>query len=221
MGEVRRKHPAADDVMEYVNPAPEKPRAASRKNWIVAASCLAFFSGMIGVTYASAELYSLFCQVTGYGGATQRAEQASARILDKKITVRFDANVAPGLPWTFQPVQRSVEIKIGETAKVSYSAANIFSAPTHGKASFNVTPELAGAYFNKLECFCFTDTVLKPGETLEMPVVFFVDPEIVNEPDLKNLDTITLSYTFFPSVDEKPLALAPKPKVIEKPAGQL
>ncbi len=176
---------------------------------------------MIGVTYASAELYDLFCKVTGYGGTTQRVEQASATILDKKIIVRFDANVAPGLPWTFQPVQRSVEIRIGETAKVSYQAANIFSAPARGKASFNVTPELAGSYFNKLECFCFTDTELKPGQTLEMPVVFFVDPEIVNEPDLKNLGTITLSYTFFPSADEKPVALAPQAKIVENIPGQL
>ena len=203
------------------NPAPISQNKGSRANWIVAASCLAFFGGMIGVTYASAELYDLFCKVTGYGGTTQRVEQASAKILDKKITVRFDANVAPGLPWKFQPVQRSVEIRIGETAKVSYTATNIFNVPAHGKATFNVTPELAGSYFNKLECFCFTDTVLKPGETLEMPVVFFVDPEIVNEPDLKNLDTITLSYTFFPSADEKPVAAAPSANKVENPSGQL
>lgn len=196
-------------------------KRSDRANWIVAAACLAFFSGMIGVTYASAELYDLFCKVTGYGGTTQRVEQASAKILNKKIIVRFDANVAPSLPWEFQPVQRSVEMKIGETAKVSYTATNIFSVPARGTATFNVTPELAGSYFNKLECFCFTDTVLKPGQTLDMPVVFFIDPEIVNEPDLKNLDTITLSYTFFPTADGKPVALAPSAKSIEKPAGQL
>ena len=192
-----------------------------KANWIVAACCLAFFSGMIGVTFASAELYTLFCKATGYGGTTQRVEQASDRILDRKITVRFDANVAPGLPWNFKPLQRSVEMKIGETVKISYRAENIFSIPVRGKAIFNVQPELAGSYFNKLECFCFTDTVLKPGQVLEMPVVFFIDPEIVNEPDLKNLDTITLSYTFFPSFDEKPVALAPAVKTIENPAGQL
>ena len=203
------------------SPEPIHSNKGSRANWIVAASCLAFFSGMIGVTYASAELYDLFCKVTGYGGTTQRVEQASAKILDKKIIVRFDANVAPGLPWEFQPVQRSVELKIGETVKVSYTATNIFNAPARGKAIFNVTPELAGSYFNKLECFCFTDTVLKPGETLEMPVVFFVDPEIVNEPDLKNLDTITLSYTFFPSADEKPVASAPAAKTVEITSGAI
>jgi cytochrome c oxidase assembly protein subunit 11 len=192
-----------------------------KANWIVAACCLAFFGGMIGVTFASAELYTLFCKATGYGGTTQRVEQASDKILDRKITVRFDANVAPGLPWDFKPMQRSIEMKIGETVKISYSAENLFGAPSRGKAIFNVQPELAGSYFNKLECFCFTDTLLKPGQVLEMPVVFFIDPEIVNEPDLKNLDTITLSYTFFPSSDEKPVALAPQVKTIEKPAGQL
>ncbi len=192
-----------------------------RANWIVAAACLAFFGSMIGVTFASAELYTLFCKVTGYGGTTQRVEQASQKVLDKKIIVRFDANVAPGLAWDFQPVQRSVEIKIGETAKVSYAATNILGMPSRGKATFNVTPELAGSYFNKLQCFCFTDTELKPGQTLDMPVLFFVDPEIVNEPDLKNLDTITLSYTFFPSTDEKPVAQAPSAKNIEKSTGQL
>ena len=192
-----------------------------KANWIVAACCLAFFSGMIGVTFASAELYDLFCKVTGYGGTTQRVEQASNRVLDKKIIVRFDANVAPGLPWTFQPVQRSIELNIGETVKVSYTATNIFNAPAHGKATFNVQPELAGSYFNKLECFCFTDTELKPGQVLDMPVVFFIDADIVDEPDLKKLDTITLSYTFFPSSDEKPVAAALPAKTIEKPAGQL
>ena len=201
--------------------AAEKTGKGQRANWIVAACCLAFFGGMIGVTYASAELYSLFCKVTGFGGTTQRVEQASEKILARKINIRFDSNVAPGLPWEFQPDQREVAIRIGETVKISYSATSQFSAPTRGKAIFNVQPELAGSYFNKLECFCFTDTLLKPGETLQMPVVFFIDPEIVNEPDLKNLDTITLSYTFFPSVDEKPVASAAPAKLVENKAGQL
>lgn len=189
---------------------------SSRSNIIVAAACVAFFGGMIGVTFASAELYDLFCRVTGYDGTTQRVTQASDKVLNRKITVRFDANVSPGLGWEFQPVQRSVDIKIGETAQIAYKAQNVLTASSRGKATFNVTPELAGAYFNKLECFCFVDTELKPGQSLDMPVVFFVDPEIVNEPDLKNIDTITLSYTFFPSSDEKPVA-----NVIEKTSGQL
>ncbi len=193
-----------------------KSQTGGRANLVVAAACLAFFGGMIGVTFASAELYDLFCRVTGYDGTTQRVTQASDKVLDRKITVRFDANVAPGLGWDFQPVQRSVEIKIGQTAQIGYRAQNILPTASHGKATFNVTPQLAGSYFNKLECFCFTDTELKPGQSLDMPVVFFVDPEIVNEPDLKNIDTITLSYTFFPSSDEKPVA-----NLIEKTPGQL
>jgi cytochrome c oxidase assembly protein subunit 11 len=187
-----------------------------RSNLIMAAACVAFFGGMIGVTFASAELYDLFCRVTGYDGTTQRAAQGSDKVLNRKITIRFDANVSPGLGWEFQPVQRSVNINIGETAQIAYKAQNVFTATSRGKATFNVTPELAGAYFNKLECFCFVDTELKPGQSMDMPVVFFVDPEIVNEPDLKNIDTITLSYTFFPSSDEKPVA-----NLIEKTPGQL
>lgn len=179
-----------------------------RRDLTVAAACIAFFGSMIGVTYASVPLYKLFCQVTGYGGTTQQAAAPSQKVLDRTITVRFDANVSPGLPWEFQPVKREVTMRIGETTTASFLAKNIFGTPTRGKATFNVVPELAGSYFNKLECFCFTDTTLKPREKLDMPVVFFVDPEIVNEPDLKDIKTITLSYTFFPSMDETPVASA-------------
>ena len=205
-----------------MTPEPSSPTVNKpRSNLVVAGACLAFFAGMIGVTFASAELYSLFCQVTGFGGTTQRVEQASGTSLDRKLTVRFDANVAPGLPWEFKPVERSVELKIGETVLINYAASNPFSAPTRGTATFNVTPVLAGSYFNKMQCFCFTDTELTPGQTLEMPVVFFIDPAIVDDPDLKNIDTITLSYTFFPSLDSTPVAAAGSAKVVEKVKGQL
>lgn len=177
-----------------------------RSNATVAVACFTFFLAMIGAAYASVPLYRLFCQVTGYGGTTQRVEQYSDTVLDRDITVRFDGNISGGLPWTFEPVQRSRTIKIGETVQVSFKATNPFSTPTSGKATFNVTPELAGSYFNKVECFCFTDTTLNPGETLDMPVVFFVDPAIVDDPDIKNIRTITLSYTFFPSQVGEPLA---------------
>ena len=190
--------------------SPQDNRKSRRSDMTVATACAAFFTSMIGVTYASVPLYQLFCQVTGYGGTTKKADTASANVLDRTITVRFDANVASGLPWEFQPKQREVTIRLGETTDVAYLAKNIFNTPTRGKASFNVTPELAGAYFNKLQCFCFTDTTLKPGETLDMPVQFFVDPEIINEVDLKDINTITLSYTFFPSTDETPVAAAEK-----------
>ncbi|ESX13771.1 cytochrome C oxidase assembly protein [Mesorhizobium sp. LSHC440B00] len=175
-------------------------------NRAVAAVCVAFFGGMIGMAYAAVPLYKMFCQATGYGGTTQRAEkQYAGRILDRDITVRFDANTN-GIPWQFQPVARSVTIKIGETTQAHYSATNKFDRAVTGRATFNVQPELAGPYFNKVECFCFTDTTLKPGETLDMPVVFYVDPDIVNVPELKDLKTITLSYTMFPVQKNKPVA---------------
>jgi cytochrome c oxidase assembly protein subunit 11 len=192
--------------------AQDQAARRDRSNRVVALSCAAFFAGMIGMAYAAVPLYAMFCQITGYGGTTQRVEQYSDTILDRTITVRFDANVSGGLPWDFQPVQRDVTMRIGETTQIAYRAENVFSQPTSGRASFNVSPSLAGSYFNKVECFCFTDTTLKPGEALDMPVVFYIDPEIVNVPELANLKTITLSYTFFPIDAPKPVAVAPVAK---------
>ncbi len=187
--------------------AGQSARPAGRNsNRVVAAVCLAFFGGMIGMAYAAVPLYKMFCQATGYGGTTQRAEkQYAGRVLDRDITVRFDANIS-GVPWDFQPAQRSITMKIGETVQAHYRATNKFDRPVTGRATFNVQPELAGPYFNKVECFCFTDTTLKPGETLDMPVLFYVDPDIVNVPELKDMKTITLSYTMFPVEKSKPVA---------------
>lgn len=168
-----------------------------RSNRTIAIVCAAFFAGMIGVAYASVPLYQLFCQVTGYGGTVQRVEQYSDRVLDRTMTVRFDANTGSGLPWDFRPVERQITVRIGETAQVMFKATNTGDRVSYGRATFNVTPQSAGAYFNKLECFCFTDTELKPGETVEMPVLFFVDPDIVDAEETKNITTLTLSYTFF------------------------
>ena len=173
----------------------EKTQRANRR---LAIACVGFFAGMVGMAYAAVPLYDLFCKVTGYGGTTQRVEQYSQTVLDRDIKARFDANTAGGRPWEFKPVARDVTIKIGETTQISYEAKNAFSQPTSGRASFNVPPQLAGAYFMKVECFCFTDTELQPGETMDMPVVFYVDPAIVDVPELRNIQTITLSYTFFP-----------------------
>lgn len=172
-------------------------------NGRVAAFCVMFFVSMIGVSYAAVPLYQLFCQVTGFGGTTQVATEGADRILDRTIKVRFDANVSSDLPWDFKPVTREIELKIGEIQTVSYLAKNIFPSDTHGRASFNVTPQAAGAYFNKMECFCFTDTTLTTGESMEMPVTFFIDPDIVDVEELKGVDAITLSYTFFSIADEK------------------
>lgn len=181
-----------------------------RSNRVVAGICLAFFGGMIGMAYAAVPLYDMFCKVTGYGGTTQRVTQYSDRVLDRKITIRFDANTSGTLDWKFKPVARDLTVKIGETAQAHYSAENDGTTPTSGRATFNVMPALAGAYFNKVECFCFTDTTLKPGETLDMPVVFYVDPDIVDVPELKDIKTITLSYTFFPIEGQEPVAVAPQ-----------
>ena len=182
------------------------PEKSGVGNGTIVAICCSFVIGMVGMAYAAVPLYEMFCQVTGYGGTTQRVEQASDVILDETIKVRFDANVGPGLPWTFEPVQREVELKIGETVQILYKARNNASKATTGQATFNVTPQAAGAYFNKVQCFCFTETTLEPGEEMEMPVLFFVDPAIVEPVETKNVHTITLSYTFFPHERTKPVA---------------
>ncbi|MDS7596369.1 cytochrome c oxidase assembly protein [Agrobacterium tumefaciens] len=171
--------------------------------------CLVFFFAMIGMAYAAVPLYTLFCRVTGYNGTTQRVEQYSDVILDKTINVTFDANTSNGLNWDFRPVDRLVTPKIGETVQVTFKATNRSPVPTTGTAVFNVTPMEAGAYFNKVECFCFTETTLQPGETLEMPVVFFVDPDIATARETRNIHTLTLSYTFYPAKTEKPVASLP------------
>ena len=188
-----------------------KDTASPKANMRIVVACAAFVVSMVGVSYAAVPLYQLFCQVTGYGGTTQRVEQMSDTILDRTIKVRFDSNVAAGLPWDFRPVQREVELRIGETVQIGYTAENKSDRATSGQATFNVTPMAAGAYFNKIQCFCFTENELKPGESMDMPVVFFVDPAIVDDPDAKDITTITLSYTFFPHASEKPVAAAAEP----------
>ncbi len=185
----------------------QSPAPRSRNDAVVVGVCLAFVGGMIGMSYAAVPLYDMFCRVTGYNGTTQRVEQVSTTILDRKMTVTFDANVAPGLPWEFKPLQREVTLRIGETAQVEFEAKNTSDVPTTGQAIFNVTPMVAGAYFNKVQCFCFNETELKPGETLKMPVVFYIDPDIVNTPETNNIGTLTLSYTFYPRENAKPVAL--------------
>lgn len=152
---------------------------------------------MLGMAYAAVPLYQLFCQMTGYGGTTQRVTRPSDTILDRTITVRFDANVN-GLAWTFEPVVRTLDVRIGENTLAYYRATNTSSVPLTGSATFNVAPDIAGSYFNKLECFCFKEQRLEPGETIDMPVSFYVDPTLVDDKDATRLSTITLSYTFFP-----------------------
>jgi cytochrome c oxidase assembly protein subunit 11 len=152
---------------------------------------------MGGLAWASVPFYDWFCRVTGFGGATNVAEAGSDVILDQTIKVRFDASLARDMPWTFKPEVREMEIRIGETGLAFYEAHNPLDVPVAGQASYNVTPYEAGAFFDKIECFCFTEQVLMPGETVMMPVSFFVDPAIVDDREGQYVHTITLSYTFY------------------------
>ena len=183
-----------------------------RRNGVVVGVCLGLFFGMVGMSYAAVPLYRMFCQVTGYGGTVREVEQASSVILDQTIKVRFDGNMSPALPWDFKPDQREVVMKIGETKQIYYHAKNLADVETTGQATFNVTPDQAGAYFNKIQCFCFTEQTLKPGETAEMPVLFFVDPDIVKDAESKGIETITLSYTMYPHEKTQPVVSANTPK---------
>lgn len=179
-------------------------------------ACGAIVVGMVGLAYASVPLYDLFCKVTGFDGTPSIASDNASKALDRAIAVRFDANVAPGLNWRFAPEQPEVTVKLGETTTVFYKVTNTGDQPTTGIATYNVQPDLAGTYFTKLECFCFTEQTIKPGETLESAVVFYVDPRLVTDSDIKNLSSVTLSYTYFPSKGGKPVADATsstKPRV--------
>lgn len=184
---------------EIRNAARAEGAALARRHARLGLGLGAFVLGMLGAAYAAVPLYDLFCRTTGFGGTPLVATSAPAAALDRRITIRFDSNVAGGLPWEFAPEQRSIEVAIGESRLVHYVARNVGAEPTVGTASYNVSPPQAGAYFNKLQCFCFTEQRLASGERMDMPVAFFVDPEIVKDPDLKSLKSITLSYTFFPS----------------------
>ena len=160
--------------------------------------------GMVGMAFAAVPLYTLFCQVTGYGGTSQVAVQAPGAVEGRMITVQFDASIASGMPWKFKPAQREIKVRIGEEHLAFYRAHNPLKRKVMGTATYNVTPHKAGPYFSKIDCFCFTEQVLEPGQTIEMPVSFFVDPDILKDPGLDDVRTITLSYTFF----EKPIVEA-------------
>lgn len=163
--------------------------------------------GMLGAAYAAVPLYDLFCRTTGFGGTPMRVSEPSKTIGIKPYTVRFDSGMAAGLNWRFEPEQSSIEVKPGQVTTVHYTIENLGSAESTGIASFNVLPEITGGYFNKLECFCYTDQTLKPGEKREQTVVFFVDPAIEKDETMSHIDTLTLSYTFHPAKQpNKPIA---------------
>jgi cytochrome c oxidase assembly protein subunit 11 len=175
-----------------------------RRDVLVAAACGVFVAAMVGAAYAAVPLYNWFCRTTGFGGTPQVATAAPPGVLDRKLKVRFDGNVAGGLPWRFEPEQNSIEVKVGEVVTVSYRVINESARETVGVASYNVSPPTTGAYFSKINCFCFTDQRLKPGEKRDMAVVFFVAPELVKDSEQDGLDTITLSYTMYPARQAEP-----------------
>ena len=174
-----------------------------RRNRLILGTLFGLVAGMIGLTYASVPLYTLFCSVTGFGGTTQRAEQAAARVVDRKVTIRFNADTNSALPWSFKPEQKELVLKLGETGFAAFRAENRAGKPTVGTAVYNVTPEKAGAYFNKIQCFCFDEQILEPGQVVDMPVTFFVDPSMADDPNMDDVTTITLSYTFFRAKDSE------------------
>lgn len=173
----------------------------ARRNKRVAVIGLGIAMGMVGLAYASVPLYNIFCQVTGFGGTPGKATDNPKGIIDREMTVRFDSNVANDLAWSVKAAT-SIKDKIGAVDTVNYVATNNSDKPLTGMAIFNVSPERAGVYFNKIECFCFTQQTLQPGETVDMPIVFFVDPELADNPELNTVKEITLSYTFYASDNE-------------------
>jgi len=176
----------------------DAPRPSAGRNARLGLICAAVFFGMVGVSFASVPLYRAFCQLTGFDGTVRKADAAPDKVLDKTLTIRFDANVR-NLPWSFAPEQVSQEVKIGDTGLAFYKVTNNGKTPLTGQATYNVVPESAGLYFQKLECFCFTDQTIQPGETKEFPVVYFVDPKFAEDFETKGTPEVTLSYTFFPS----------------------
>ena len=179
------------------NEAGSAPVARAESNRLVAAGLVALVAFMSGLSFAAIPLYRMFCAATGYAGTPQRAATGSSKVLPETITVRFDANVATGLPWSFQPVQRELTVHVGENKLAFFHVENLSKETLTGSAAFNVSPDLMGQYFTKVQCFCFTEQTLKPGELLEMPVSFFIDPAILNDRDAKTVRDMTLSYTFF------------------------
>jgi cytochrome c oxidase assembly protein subunit 11 len=179
----------------------------SRRDVAVAFACGAFVAMMVGVSFAAVPLYSWFCRTTGFGGTTQVAKAAPVQISGRTITVRFDSNVAPGLPWSFEPERRTVDVRLGEVVTVYYAVRNESARVTRGQAGYNVTPPRTGAYFEKINCFCFSEQTLQPGEKRDMAVVFYVDPKLAGDAEEDMVSNITLSYTFFPvRVPERPVA---------------
>ena len=190
---------------------PRNDQRRLRRDLAVAACCGVFVATMVGAAYASVPLYTWFCKATGFAGTPLVASQAPAQVLGRELSIRFDSNVMPGLPWRFEPEQNEIKVRIGEVATVNYKVTNEAAREITAQASYNVTPPQVGAYFNKINCFCFVQQTMKAGETREMAVVFYVDPSIAKDRDQIDLNTITLSYTFYRLPDpERPVAETPE-----------
>lgn len=183
-----------------MRPAAEQQNTGQlrRRDFAVAFLCGGFAALMVGAAYAAVPLYSWFCRTTGFGGTTQVTNALPTRESARKIAVRFDSNVAAGLPWLFEPERRTIDVRLGEVATIYYKIVNASARVTIGQAGYNVSPPTVGIYFEKINCFCFTPQTMKPGETRDMAVVFYVDPKLAKDSDHDQLSTITLSYTFYP-----------------------
>lgn len=179
------------------------PKSIADKNARLGRRLVLLTAGMGGLAYASAPLYDLFCRTTGFGGRPLVAQSGDRPILDRTVAVRFDSNVDSGLPWRFEPLQREVKVRLGEEHLAHYRVTNVSQRALVGTSTYNVTPEHAGPWFNKLQCFCFTEQLLLPGQSVDMPVVFFVDPELDKDRRYDNIRTVTLSYTFFEAKTER------------------
>ncbi|MDB5394385.1 MAG: cytochrome oxidase assembly protein [Rhodospirillales bacterium] len=167
------------------------------RNGVVLGALVGVVIGMVGLSFAAVPLYSIFCKATGFGGTPQRATQTASHTLDRSIEIRFNTDVNSELPWVFKPNQRSVTLKVGETGMATFHAHNESATPIVGTAVYNVTPEKAGIYFDKIQCFCFTQQLLRPQESADLPVAFYIDPAIADDHNMDDVSVITLSYTFY------------------------
>src|SRR6202046_2316562 len=210
------------DMEPAPKPTPSAPRLG--RDALVAAICGFVVVLMVGASFAAVPFYNWFCRATGFNGTTQVATAApTSAPLARRIAVRFDSNVAGGLPWKFEPEKTEIEIRIGEVVTVYYTVTNQSARTTTGQAAYNVAPLTVGKYFQKINCFCFTEQTMAPGDTRQMPVVFYVDPSIVKDSENNNLNTITLSYTFYPVREPavKPLAAGETEKSVPGAKGDL
>jgi len=188
------------------------PQSTQRRDMLIAFLCGGVVATMVGASFAAVPFYNWFCRTTGYGGTTQRAHVAPTTTSQRVVTVRFDANVGPGLPWRFEPERNTIDVKLGQVVTVYYKVINEAARPIVAQAAYNVSPPTVGIYFEKINCFCFTQQTLKPGETRDMAVVFYVDPKLAEDSEQDGTNLITLSYTFYPvRAPEQPVAASTEP----------